>query len=64
MRSERVELLKVLGSENPADVMTKYVDRATMEKSLKTMNCEFRDGRAKAAPATMGLKKDPTTTPN
>ena len=58
VRSERVELLKVLGTDNPADAMTKYLDRATMEKSLKAMNCEFRDGRAKAAPATMGLKKE------
>ena len=28
-----------------------------MAKALKTMNCEFRDGRAKAAPDTMGLNK-------
>ena len=59
VRSERVELLKVLGTENPADAFTKYLDRATMEKSLKAMNCEFREGRAKAAPATMGLSKEP-----
>ena len=29
-----------------------------MAKALKAMNCEFREGRAKAAPDTMGLKKD------
>ena len=60
-RTERVLLEKILGTENPADIFTKYLDHATMAKALKTMNCEFRDGRAKAAPDTMGLnKKDET----
>ena len=56
-RTERVLLEKILGTENPADIFTKYLDHATMAKALKTMNCEFRDGRAKAAPDTMGLKR-------
>ena len=56
-KTERVLLVKILGTENPADIFTKYLDHATMAKALKTMNCEFRDGRAKAAPDTMGLNK-------
>ena len=54
-RSERVILEKVLGSENPADIFTKYLDKITMDKALMKMNCHFRQGRAKAAPDTMGL---------
>ena len=57
-KNERVLLEKILGTENPADIFTKYVDQASMSKHLAKMNCEFRDGRAKAAPDTMGLKKD------
>ena len=59
-RTQRVLLEKVLGTENPADVFTKYLDQHVMAKALEKMNCEFRDGRADAAPDTMGLG-DPTT---
>ena len=54
-RTGRVLLEKVLGTENPADIFTKYVDHVIMSKALKTMNCEYKEGRAKAAPDTMGL---------
>ena len=56
-RTERILLVKILGTENPADIFTKYVDQSTMSMALSKMNCEFREGRAKAAPDTMGLKK-------
>ena len=56
VRSESVELVKVLGTDNPADLFTKYLDKATIHKALGAMNCEFREGRAAAAPDTMGLK--------
>ena len=59
-KTGRVLLEKVLGTENPADIFTKYVDHVTMSKALKTMNCEYREGRAKAAPDTMGLGESPT----
>ena len=53
-RTGRVLLEKVLGTENPADIFTKYVDHAIMSKALKAKNCEYREGRAKPAPNTMG----------
>ena len=56
-KTARVLLEKILGTENPVDIFTKCLGQATMAKALKTMNCEFREGRAKAAPDTMGLKK-------
>ena len=57
-KTERVRLEEILSTENPADILTKYLDQHTMPKALSKMNCEFREGRAKAAPDTMGLKKD------
>ena len=56
VRSKRIEILKVLGAENPADVFTKYVDRATMEKAMKRINMFAQDGRPACAPATMGIQ--------
>ena len=55
VRSKVIELVKILGTENPADVMTKYVDRSTMEKALDKMHLTFMGGRPACAPATMGL---------
>ena len=51
VRSGRVQLGKVLGSENPADVLTKYVDRQLMLKMLERMGMQQLSGRAKCAPA-------------
>jgi hypothetical protein len=54
VRSGRVELQKVLGSENPADVLTKYVDKPLMSRMLDKMGMQKLDGRAKCAPAIAG----------
>ena len=44
-----VELAKVLGSENLADLGTKHVDAATMWKLLGMMGFVVREGRSKIA---------------
>ena len=41
---------KVLGTDNPADCLTKHVDRATMLKHLAAMGLEYESGRADSAP--------------
>ena len=51
VRLGTVSLHKVLGSENPADVMTKYTDSATLQKMLGIMNLRPMEGRAACAPA-------------
>ena len=51
VRSGRVELLKVLGSENPADMFTKYVERPILQKMLGKIGMQQLDGRAECAPA-------------
>ena len=53
-RSKRIHILKVDGKSNPADVLTKYVDKATMTTALRKMNLEQQDGRPACAPAAMG----------
>ena len=59
VRNGDVNLVKVLGTENPADALTKYLDPASMGRALAKMNCEFMEGRATSAPATMGLPPSP-----
>ena len=54
VRSGAVSLVKILGTENPADLMTKYVPRDLLDKSLTTMRMATRSGRAEAAPAAAG----------
>ena len=49
-----MELVKILGTENPAEILTKYVDNASMEKALKKLNLVFKEGRSPMAPAIMG----------
>ena len=52
-----IKVNKILGSENPADVLTKYVDAKTMNAALEKLHLRFHEGRAKSAPGTMGLGK-------
>lgn len=46
-----VEVSKVLGTENPADLMTKGLDEVTTVKHLARMGFTFRAGRAEKAVA-------------
>ena len=54
IRNGDVDLLKVEGQKNPADVFTKYVDAAIMTKALEKMSCVFMSGRPACAPAAAG----------
>ena len=58
IRDGKMELVKILGTENPADILTKYVDKASMEKALKKLNLVFKEGRSPMAPAIMGTSKN------
>ena len=52
VRSRRIELKKVPGQENPADLLTKHsLTRDRVEGFTKLYDCYFRDGRAESAPA-------------
>ena len=54
VRTGAVTLHKVLGADNPADIMTKYTDRAILENMLGLMNLRQMSGRAECAPAAAG----------
>ena len=54
VRSGAVSLHKVLGADNPADVMTKYATRETLEKMIGRMGMAPMAGRAECAPAAAG----------
>ena len=50
LRSKDFALTKVLGTENPADVLTKAVNRMVMEAHAPRMNLTKWSGRAEIAP--------------
>ena len=54
VREGTVRLHKVLGADNPADIMTKYTDRVVLQKLLKLMGLHELEGRAACAPAAAG----------
>ena len=54
VRSKVIELVKVLGADNPADVLTKYVNRQIMEKATLALGLLPMSGRPASAPVAMG----------
>ena len=54
VRSGDFKLVKVLGADNPADILTKYVGREVMEKHVENISCYFEEGRAASAPEIAG----------
>jgi len=59
VRSKRIQLKKVPGESNPADIFTKHsLTRDKMMQLVKLFDCRFADGRATSAPA---LRKGTST---
>ena len=46
VRNKQVEIVKVLGTDNPSDLMTKHVDAKLLGEHVRSMGCEFVSGRA------------------
>ena len=46
-----IALKKVLGSENPADLLTKHIDANKIQKYMKTINLYYREGLAASTPS-------------
>ena len=51
VRSGRLELVKIPGGENAADMMTKCLEGPAAEKCMKRLACEVAAGRHALAPA-------------
>ena len=49
-RNKEVKLVKELGTSNPADILTKYLDQKTLQSALQTMNMRSEVGRPMSAP--------------
>ena len=47
VEDEELDISKVNGEDNPADMMTKYLPANTTQKHMDKINQEFRVGRAK-----------------
>ena len=59
VRTGAIQLRKVNGLVNPADLFTKHLNsRDRVTQLVQLFNCEYRDGRATTAPL---LRKDKTT---
>ena len=54
LNSKAATIGKVLGADHPADLLTKYKDRAVLVNALNDMGTIFMDGRPDCAPAAMG----------
>ena len=52
-----VNIRKVAGEENPADMMTKNLNEGKVEKFMKMLNKEFKEGRAEASLKLKTLRK-------
>ena len=50
LREGDFALSKVEGPDNPADILTKFVDKATLDKHIGTLSLEELGGRAESAP--------------
>ena len=52
LETKDFELYKVLGTENPADILTKHVPREVLDKHLTYLQLHRETGRAATAPMT------------
>ena len=51
IRKKDFSLDKVLGSENPSDMLTKHVDRGLLHKHMSKLGLNYESGRAQSAPS-------------
>ena len=50
LRKGDFSLHRIPGKDNPSDILTKFVDRVTLEKHLENLNLFSEEGRADSAP--------------
>ncbi len=62
VRTQRVDLRKVDGEQNPADLLTKHsISRHRLESLVRLFGCTFLEGRAASAPQVRKGTSDKTT---
>ena len=50
LKKKDFSLHKVLGADNPSDILTKHVDRVLLSKHMGKLNLQEESGRAASAP--------------
>ena len=50
VKAKTLQVRKVLGTENPADLFTKHLAAADMWRHLETLHMSVEEGRSKAVP--------------
>ena len=50
VKAKKLQVRKVLGTENPADLPTKHLSAADMWKNIDKLRMSPEDGRTKAVP--------------
>ena len=58
LRKRLLGLGKVLGTENPSNLMTKHVGLKLLGEHVRSMGCEFVAGRAELAPQIVQVVED------
>ncbi len=62
VRSRRIDLRKIAGEENPADLFTKHlVSREKVNQLVRLLGCRYTEGRADSAPQTRRGNSDRVT---
>ena len=51
LRKKDFKLTKIPGADNPSDMLTKHVDKVSMNKHMKTLGLRYEGGRAMSAPS-------------
>ena len=60
VRDRSIEVRKIQGEENPADLFTKHLpSRDKVHQLVRLFNCEYRDGRAASAPLLRPMEEQP-----
>ena len=57
---KRLAYSKVLGTDNPADLMTKYLARSVIDLHMQKLSQEVREGRSEKGLAMQGSKPAPS----
>ena len=50
LKKRDFELVRIAGVDNPADILTKHVAKAILQKHMLNLGLKLEDGRAKSAP--------------
>ena len=56
VRDGTIGIVKIAGTENPADLMTKHLDADSIAANLTRLSCWPKEGRAQSAPSCRHLQ--------